>query len=82
MEIFLQYLDDLDDLVGALGLVVESLRRLLVFSLATAAFLAVFGGLVVVSFAKPPLALAIATLMGLMLLYQAVTRPHPNARTA
>lgn len=82
MEIFLQYLDDLDDLVGALGLFVERIRGILVFSLATAAFFAALACLVLVSLAKPPLALAIATLMGLSLLYHVVTRPHPNARTA
>lgn len=82
MEIFLQYLDDLDDLVGALGLVVERIRRVLLLSVATVAFFAVVAALVVVSLAKPPLALAIATLMGLALLYHSVTRPHPTARAA
>ncbi len=82
MEVFLQYLDDLDDLAGALGLIAERVRRVLLFSLATAAFFGLVAVLVVISFTKPPLALAIATLMGLSLLYQSVTRPHPNARTA
>lgn len=82
MEVLLQYLDDLDDLIGALGLVVERIRRVLVLAFATVFFFAALAGLVVVSLAKPPLALAIATLMGLSLLYHAVTRPHPTARAA
>jgi hypothetical protein len=82
MEVFLQYLDDLDDLVGAFGLVLERIRRVVVFAFATVAFFAALAGLLVVSLAKPPLALAIATLMGLSLLYHSVTRPHPVVRAA
>lgn len=82
MEIFLQYWDDLDDLLGVLGLVAERIRRILLFTLSALFFFAVVATLVVVSLAKPPLALAFATLLAVSLLYRSVTSPHPRRRAA
>lgn len=78
MEKVLQYLDDLDDLVGAFGLIGERLRAvfwLLVF-VSLAAVMAC--GAVMLALAEPPLALATAAMLFVILLYRTVTQPvHP-----
>ncbi len=78
MEKVLQYLDDLDDLVGAFGLIAERLRAvfwLLVF-VSLAAVMAC--GAVMLALAEPPLALATAAMLFVILLYRTVTQPvHP-----
>ena len=74
MECFLQYLDDLDDLYGAVGLIWEHLRRaiLKLASLAMIAGVAASG--VLLALAHPPIALAISTVLFVTLLYRSVTR--------
>lgn len=75
MERLLQCLDDLDDLFGAVGLIAEKLRNLLwlVALLLLAGAAGVAG--VALALAEPPLALAMAFLMFVFLLYRAVTQP-------
>ena len=75
MERILQWLDDLDDLFGAVGLLAERLRRLAItlarlFVLLTVAACGVFAALT-----EPPLGLAVAILLFVFLLYRSVTRP-------
>jgi len=75
MEKFLQYWDDLDDFFGAIGLVAEKIRRIILFSIS-----AIFVGAlqlagIVLALAIPPLALAIATILFVTLLYRSVTTP-------
>ena len=75
MERVLQYLDDLDDAVGMVGLIVERLRRLLMglflyLPLCVAALASI--GLAVL---HPPIALATSTLLFVLLLYRSATSP-------
>ncbi len=75
MERLLQYLDDLDDLYGMVGLTVERLRR---FLFAVFSYLVLgAGALAGMWFAQlhPPVALATAILLFVTLLYRSVTAP-------
>ncbi len=79
MEFLLLYMDDLDDLAGALGLLYERIRRL-VLGLLTLTV----GGLIVaagiwLALAHPPLALATCLLMFVTLFYRTVTSPARDA---
>ncbi len=75
MEYLLQSLDDLDDLYGALGLVWERVRRALL-KLTYAVLLAlVAAGAVWLALLQPPIAMAIATMLFVILLYRSVTAP-------
>ena len=75
MECLLQYLDDLDDLFGIVGLMWERLRR------ATLKLLAVIMATVVaaagawLALLHPPIALATSTMLFVILLYRTVTAP-------
>ena len=75
MECLLQYLDDLDDLYGALGLLWERMRgALLVFAGALLLITASAGG-IALALLHPPLALATSTVLFVILLYRSVTSP-------
>jgi len=78
MECFLQYLDDLDDLYGAFGLVWEKLRRSLVKLLSFAMIMVVAAGGISLALAHPPIALATSTMLFVILLYRTVTVPSPR----
>ena len=75
LERLLQYLDDLDDLYGAAGLLLERLRTIasLVVILVSSGVL--LAGGVLLALREPPLALATAILLFTTLLYRAVTEP-------
>lgn len=75
MECFLQYLDDLDDLYGALGLVWEKLRRTLLKLISFAMVVAVAAGGISLALLHPPVALATSTMLFVTLLYRTVTAP-------
>lgn len=75
MECFLQYLDDLDDLYGAFGLVWEKLRRALLKLTSLLMVLAVAAGGISLALAHPPIALATSTMLFVILLYRSVTVP-------
>jgi hypothetical protein len=75
LERILQWLDDLDDLFGAVGLLAERLRHLAItlarlFVLLTVVVCGVFAALT-----EPPLGLAVAILLFVFQLYRSVTRP-------
>jgi hypothetical protein len=75
MERFLQYLDDIDDIFGMAGLVVERLRR---FTLTLFSWLLILGGAVAGAWlaqVHPPIALATLILLFVTLLYRSVTQP-------
>ncbi len=75
MERLLQYLDDLDDLYGMAGLVLERLRR---FSYALFSYLLIIIGGVAgmwLAMVHPPIALATSILLFVTLLYRSVTVP-------
>ncbi|MGB5492019.1 MAG: hypothetical protein WBM76_14430 [Woeseiaceae bacterium] len=82
MECFLQYLDDIDDVVGALGLVYERLRRLILGVVALTASLLLIASAVWLALIHPPLAMATCLLLLVTLLYRVVTAPtHAGLRT-
>lgn len=71
MECLLQYLDDLDDLVGMLALAAEGIRRAIriVVLLSFTIGLQLSG--IALALAKPPLALAAVSLLAVGMLYRA-----------
>jgi len=75
MEFLLQYLDDLDDLYGAFGLVWERLRRTLIKMVSFGMLLAVAAGGIELALAHPPIAMATSTMLFVILLYRSVTVP-------
>ncbi len=75
MERLIQYLDDLDDLIGMIGLVAERIRSLFVALLSCASIIAVAVPGVWLALVNPPLALATSTILFVMLLYRTVTAP-------
>ncbi len=73
MERMLQYLDDIDDLLGAVGLVYERLRSLFLKLVSLLASLSMVALSVVLALESPTLALAIGLLLSLVLLYRIVS---------
>lgn len=73
MERMLQYLDDIDDLLGAVGLVYERLRSLFLRLVSLLASLSMVALSVVLALESPTLALATGLLLSLMLLYRIVS---------
>jgi hypothetical protein len=73
MERFLLYWDDVDDLIGAVGLYAEQIRRVFLFTIATLVFLALVSGCILLALVEPPLAMAAVTLLLVMLMYRSVT---------
>ena len=82
MECLLQYLDDLDDLYAAFGLVWERLRRLLLRMIAALLVLSVAAGAVALAQSHPPIALATSTMLFVALLYRAATAIPARAARA
>lgn len=82
MECFLQYWDDLDDLVGALLLKTEQIRHAMLFVLGVLLFGAGMTGGVLLALSDPPLALAVVTLLVIWLLNLSLIRPIPRAAAA
>ena len=78
MECLLQYLDDLDDIYGMVGLVLERLRRFLfaLFSCLTLGSGALAG--IWLALLHPPIALATSILLFVTLLYRSVTSPFAS----
>ncbi|MDH3615256.1 MAG: hypothetical protein OEQ90_02170 [Gammaproteobacteria bacterium] len=73
MERLLQCMDDFDDLMGAIGLVYERLRRLLLTMLALIIGLASLVSGVLLALVHPRIALATCLLLFVTLLYRVVT---------
>lgn len=76
MERIAQLLDDLDDLISMIGLVGENIRRFLLGLLATCTTVAIQVGGILLALAHPPLAMALAMLLFVSLLYHSVTSPR------
>ncbi len=75
MERLLQYLDDIDDMLGIAGLIWERLRRSLFrLSVLVASLLLIAAG-VWLARNHPPMALATCLLLLVTLLYRSVTSP-------
>ncbi|MDX1506943.1 MAG: hypothetical protein R3358_01605 [Woeseiaceae bacterium] len=79
MERLLQYWDDLDDLVGALYLCYERIRRVVLFTLYALVVAASQIAVVLLALERPPLALAAATILLVTLMYRSVTAPGYSA---
>ena len=75
MECLLQYLDDLDDLFGIVGLVWERLRRAMLKLLAVIMVTFVAAAGVWLALLHPPIALATSTVLFVILLSRTVTAP-------
>jgi len=75
MECFLQYFDDLDDLYGMAGLIIERLRRSLYALCSYLLITAVAVAGIWLALLHPPIALATALLLFVTLLYRSVTGP-------
>jgi hypothetical protein len=71
----MQYLDELDDLFGAAGLVGEKLRRGLFKLIAAVSVAAVAGAGIGLALLHPPIALGTSTVLFVILLYRKVTAP-------
>lgn len=82
MERLAQYWDDVDDLVGAIGLLAERLRRLALFALSTLIYLLLVTAGVQLALLDPPLAAAVVTILAILLLYRSVTQPRFDATPA
>jgi len=75
MECLLQYLDNLDDLFGAFGLLWEKIRRA-IFTLFAAIMLLVASAMGIwLALLHPPVAAATSTLLFVILLYRSATSP-------
>ena len=75
MECLLQYLDDLDDLYGTFGLLWERVRRLFLKLVYATLLATVAAGAMWLALLQPPVAMAIATVLFVILLYRSVTSP-------
>ena len=82
MERLAQLLDDLDDVISTLLLLSERIRRYLFSALAALLVLAIQIGGILLAIAQPPLALALALLLFVSLLYRTVTAAHPPLEIA
>lgn len=71
----MQWLDDLDDLAGALGLLAERVRRPLLTLARLLILLSIAACGIFAALKEPPLGLAVAILLFVFLLYRTVTRP-------
>jgi len=81
LERLLQYLDDLDDLYGVLGLLSERLREIAWLASLVAVSVVLGSAGVLIALNKPPLGLAMAMLLFVWLLYRAATQPMTSAHT-
>ncbi len=79
MEILVQYLDDLEDLFYAAALKAERVRQAFHFFLfmAASAILQLFG--IFIALKNPPLAVAVASLLLVGMLFRAVVAFSPDA---
>jgi len=75
MECLLQYWDHLDDLLGALALFGERIRRLVLFTLYATLLIILQVGVVLLAIVQPPLAMAAATILLVALMYHLTTNP-------
>jgi hypothetical protein len=80
MEVLVQYLDDLEDLIYAIALLAEKIRNAVQFFLFMVASFALqlFG--VFIALVSPPIAVAVASLLLVGMLYRGVVRGLPQAK--
>ena len=78
MECLLQYLDEIDDLFGVVGLFYEGLRNAALALMGLIIGLVAVASGVALALAHPPIALATSILLFVALLYRSVTSPYPD----
>lgn len=76
MERFAQMFDDLDDLVYAIGLAWERVRKVVLTVLTVCLGLLLTVGGVTLALFHPPIAMAVVLLVFVSMLYRAVTSPR------
>jgi hypothetical protein len=76
MEKVMQWLDDLDDLVAAIGLIRERIRRFFIATTVLSISLLVPAAGIALALRHPPLALASAIILFVFLIYRSVTEPN------
>jgi len=79
MERILLYWDNLDDVVGAFALMAERIRKLLLFAACTTCVGVLQIGGILLALSEPPLALAVATILLVTLLYRETTNPRSRS---
>ena len=77
MEILAQYLDDFEDLFYAVALLTEKIRNIVRFFLFMVTALTLQSLGVFVALASPPIAVAVASLLLVGMLYRGVVRGLP-----
>ncbi|NNF40604.1 MAG: hypothetical protein HKN64_04430 [Woeseiaceae bacterium] len=76
MEVLLQYLDDIDDMVGAFGLLLERFRSAFLTVLTLLGAAAAVASGVLLALVHQRAALATCALLLAALLYRQITAPH------
>ena len=82
MEVLVQYLDDLEDLLYAIALLTEKIRNVVQFFLFMAAALTLQLLGVLIALVSPPMAVAVASLLMVGMLYRGVVHNLPLAKAA
>ncbi len=82
MERFVQYLDDLEDLFYAVALVAEKVRRIARFFLFISTSVALQALGIFLALGNPPMAVAVASLLLVGMLYRGVVQNIPLASVA
>ena len=82
MECLVQYLDDLEDLFYAAALKTERIRQSVQFFLFIAASAVLQLSCIAIALRNPPLAVAIASLLLVGMLFHAVVGHSPETRVA
>jgi hypothetical protein len=80
MERFVQYLDDLDDLVYAIALIWERIRTLCNLTVTLTAIIALQAMSIYFAVTEPPLTVAMASLLIVVLLYRSVVYHGPDGQ--
>ena len=80
MEVLVQYLDDLEDLLYAIALLAEKIRNVVQFFLFIAAALTLQLLGVLIALVSPPMAVAVASLLMVGMLYRRVVNNLPLAK--
>lgn len=79
MECLIQYLDDLEDLIFAIALKAERIRMALSFFIFMATGVTLQFFCVLIALRHPPIALAVASLLAVGMLFYAVVGHTPRA---
>ncbi len=82
MEVLVQYLDDFEDLLYAIALLAEKIRNAVRFFLFIAASITLQLLGIFIALVSPPMAVAVASLLIVGMLYRGAVHNLPLAKTA